>query len=280
MYVSAEEENSPSRFILNMVSTPLYTSESIFLGAASASQWAFPNVKKVILKVYDPSDWLEGKSTPKITKNVNFQWKIETSEDTPVTSPSPDGYENDKTQLIPENDPGSINMAGFKHGPTDPVDTATTDGLLSEDPVSLTEVLESGDPTLDIHSTIVGCYSEDLLFDLIMKNLLNYKNFEVSNNLIIVKYKEQHLLCILDIKLELCYLQEILISHAHSILAHLRPKKTITYLWDNVWWKGLNFDVEAFCQSCSICSISKPSNHTHCMASYTLSKCLHNLGRL
>jgi hypothetical protein len=61
-----------------MVSALLYISESIFLGAVSR-EWkahqAFPNAKKVILKVCEPSDRLEGESIPKVLPN------LETSED-------------------------------------------------------------------------------------------------------------------------------------------------------------------------------------------------------
>ena len=70
-YVTAEEEHTPSALILNMVSAPLYTGESIFLGAASAqreARRAFPNARKVVLKVRDPSEQLEGESAPKLVK--------------------------------------------------------------------------------------------------------------------------------------------------------------------------------------------------------------------
>jgi len=60
-YVTAEEENLPSGLILNMVTAPLYTGESIFLGASKTSAHkAFPNAKKVILKVSEPPESLEG----------------------------------------------------------------------------------------------------------------------------------------------------------------------------------------------------------------------------
>jgi hypothetical protein len=95
-----------------------------------------------------------------------------------------------------------------------------------------------------------------------VRNPQNYKNFKVSNGLVFLKDQERRLSCIPDIMIGSRHLREILISHAHSILAHLGPRKTITYLRDNVGWKGLNSDVEAFCESCSVYKMSKPSNHS------------------
>jgi hypothetical protein len=270
-YVSAEEENIPSKLILNMVSAPLYTGESIFLGAASTNwkaRQAFPNAKRVVLKVTNPSDQLEGESTPETKKTFETQ---ETHADadiidgSPATSaPAPaDGITEHVAS--PQVDIESAHSPVLEHGTLDihtENDSAVADELLSEEPISLTEVLESGDPTLDIHSRIHGRYSDDPFFDLIVKNPRNYKNFEVSNGLVFLKDQERRLLCIPDIMVGPRRLREILISHAHSILAHLGPRKTITYLRDNVWWKGLNSDVDAFCESCSICKMSKSSNHS------------------
>jgi len=140
-------------------------------------------------------------------------------------------------------------------------DNTTTAKLLSEDPVSLTEVLDSGEPTLDIHNSIRGHYSEDSFFAKIVKDPTTFRNFKVSNELVFLKDNERRVLCIPDVMIGARRLREVLISHAHSILAHLGPRKTIMYLRDNVWWKGLNSDVDAFCDSCSVCKTSKPTNH-------------------
>ncbi|KIO11093.1 hypothetical protein M404DRAFT_57062, partial [Pisolithus tinctorius Marx 270] len=51
---------------------------------------------------------------------------------------------------------------------------------------------------------------------------------------------------------------------------HLGPAKTIAYLRDNVWWKNINADVDAYCKSCITCQTSKPNNH----ANYGLLKTL------
>lgn len=76
-----------------------------------------------------------------------------------------------------------------------------------------------------------------------------------------MKDKECRALCIPDIKIGNRRAREIIISQAHSILAHLGSRKAIIYLQDNVWWKGLNTDVDAFRESCITCKTSKPSDH-------------------
>ncbi len=55
-------------------------------------------------------------------------------------------------------------------------------------------------------------------------------------------------------------LREVLISEAHSILAHLSSRKTPLYLWDFVWWKEIARDVASFCEPCITCMRSKPMN--------------------
>jgi len=52
-------------------------------------------------------------------------------------------------------------------------------------------------------------------------------------------------------------IRELIISQAHSILAHLGPQKTLHYLKDNIWWPGLTANVKAFCESCHTCAVSK-----------------------
>lgn len=84
---------------------------------------------------------------------------------------------------------------------------------------------------------------------LVLKDPAAYKNFEVSNSLVFLKTNGKRTLCIPDIMIDSRRIREMIISHAHSILAHLGPSKTTTYLHDNIWWKGMVSDVPAFCDS-------------------------------
>lgn len=70
-----------------------------------------------------------------------------------------------------------------------------------------------------------------------------------------LKQKGKKLLCIPDIWIGQRKARELVISEAHSLLAHLGPSKTVY-----VWWKDLVLETEAFCQSCVTCMQSKPSN--------------------
>ena len=53
---------------------------------------------------------------------------------------------------------------------------------------------------------------------------------------------------------------ELVIRHAHTLLAHLGPSKTLGFLRDHVWWKMMTGDVQKYCDSCMTCKRSKPAN--------------------
>jgi hypothetical protein len=129
--------------------------------------------------------------------------------------------------------------------------------LLSESPPKLTDIITLGDPMLDIHQSIAGKFTSDSFFAQILENPTAFRNFEVSNDYVFLKDNERRILCIPDIKIGACRVCEIIISHTHSILAHLGPSKTVTYLRENVWWKGMTDNVHKFCLSCPTCQTSK-----------------------
>lgn len=143
---------------------------------------------------------------------------------------------------------------------SDPAETAAKDAL-SESPPSLTAVIALGDPSVDIHERIVGRYKEDKFFAGILSQPKAYKNFELSNEQIFLHIDNHRVLCIPDIMIGNRCICKVLISHAHSILAHLGPLKTLTYLRENVWWKDMVNDVKVFCESCPTCQTSKPTNN-------------------
>jgi hypothetical protein len=136
----------------------------------------------------------------------------------------------------------------------------TAKDILSEAPMSLTSVINLGDPSIDIHERIVNQYNEDKFFTRILNQPHAFKNFKLSNGHVFVKNNNQHILCILDIVIGKWCIRKILISHVHSILAHLGPSKRLTYLRENVWWKEIAADVKELCDSCPTCQTSKPSN--------------------
>ena len=164
-YVTAEEEHTPSALILSMVSTPLYMGESIFLGAASAqrkAREAFRNARKVVLKVRDPSEQLVGECVPKISENFENSPKDPEippeaeSELENIDAPTEDVNNISAADLDDELEPVNSLIANHRSCSQLLEDNTTATELLSEDPVSLTEVLNSGEPTLDIHNRIHG----------------------------------------------------------------------------------------------------------------------------
>lgn len=80
------------------------------------------------------------------------------------------------------------------------------------------------------------------------------------NQLIYLKEAKRRLLCIPKVLVRGRSAREIIISEAHSLLAHLGAAKTLDYLWDHVWWKNIVANMKAYCKTCHTCKISKPSN--------------------
>jgi hypothetical protein len=113
---------------------------------------------------------------------------------------------------------------------------------------------------IDILAELRGKYNEDPLFRVILEKPNEFRNFVVSNRLIYLKENDRQVLCIPKVMVQGRSAREIVISEAHSMLAHLGASKTIDYLRDHVWWKDMVTDVKSFCETCNTCKMSKPSN--------------------
>ncbi|KAG2057841.1 hypothetical protein BDR06DRAFT_836375, partial [Suillus hirtellus] len=81
---------------------------------------------------------------------------------------------------------------------------------------------------------IKGRYEEDPFFRTILDAPESYKNFQLLDGHLRLKLEDRELLCILDILVGGC---KMLIDQAHSLLAHLGARKTMSYLREYVWWK-------------------------------------------
>ncbi|KAF9029272.1 hypothetical protein BDZ89DRAFT_895544, partial [Hymenopellis radicata] len=81
-------------------------------------------------------------------------------------------------------------------------------------------------------------YDKDVTFRKVLENPKQFKNFVVEDGLLYLQEQGRLLLCVPEnVVIDGRNLREIVISEAHSILAHLGPSKTIAYLRDHVWWK-------------------------------------------
>jgi hypothetical protein len=53
---------------------------------------------------------------------------------------------------------------------------------------------------------------------------------------------------------------EIIISEAHSLLAHLGTSKTSVYIKDHLWWPNMVQEIKSYCKTCKTCARSKLAN--------------------
>ncbi|KAF9028926.1 hypothetical protein BDZ89DRAFT_895693, partial [Hymenopellis radicata] len=81
-------------------------------------------------------------------------------------------------------------------------------------------------------------YSKDTLLSKVISSPKEFKNFVVRDGLLYLQEQGRDLLCIPEkVVIDGRNLREIIISEAHSLLAHLGPSKTTAYLRNHVWWK-------------------------------------------
>ena len=113
---------------------------------------------------------------------------------------------------------------------------------------------------LDLLAELRGKFELDPAFQPIIAKPKDFRNFEVDGQLVYLRAQGKRVLCIPKIAIQGRSAHEIVISEAHSLLAHLGASKTLDYLRDHCWWKSMVTDVQAFCETCRTCRTSKPSN--------------------
>jgi hypothetical protein len=114
-------------------------------------------------------------------------------------------------------------------------------------------------PHIAFPDVLKGKYMNDSFFNRILLSPKQFKDFSVREGLIFMQRADNELLCIPNIVVDGIGMRTLVISQAHSILAHLSTRKTLTYLRDHVWWNDMVRDVAPFCETCSVCAMSKPS---------------------
>ncbi|OSC97058.1 hypothetical protein PYCCODRAFT_1377995, partial [Trametes coccinea BRFM310] len=117
----------------------------------------------------------------------------------------------------------------------EPTTTASPAVRVTEEP--LLDYITSSSEGVHLQEEIRGRYGEDPFFGNILTNPKQFKNFDVEDGLILLRDRGRALLCIPNIIVNARSVREIVISHAHSLLAHLGPQKTASLLRDHVWWK-------------------------------------------
>jgi hypothetical protein len=124
---------------------------------------------------------------------------------------------------------------------------------------SLVNILES-DADIDLLKELRGHYEDDPIFRTILDRPKDFRNFEVKDKIVYLKLNGKCLLCIPKVTINGRSVHEIIISEAHSLLAHLGANKTLNYLRDHVWWKDMVSHTKAYCETCITCKRSKPNN--------------------
>ncbi|TFK16745.1 hypothetical protein FA15DRAFT_547910, partial [Coprinopsis marcescibilis] len=80
-------------------------------------------------------------------------------------------------------------------------------------------------------------YIKDNLFKPILENPAHYRNFQVTDGLVYLLDHGKTRLCIPKGNIIKQSVKVVIISEAHSLLAHLGAAKTIAYLREHVYWK-------------------------------------------
>jgi hypothetical protein len=124
-----------------------------------------------LLDTDDPS----GDLTPPLLKTTENRHSDDTSEELEGAEPIPPLKHISDDLEIPESDLVALG------------DSDVAAEILSEGLISLIEVVESREPTLNIHSHIRGQFSKYPFFKQITDDPMKVKNFEVSNDLVFLK---------------------------------------------------------------------------------------------
>ncbi|TBU26137.1 hypothetical protein BD311DRAFT_611463, partial [Dichomitus squalens] len=123
-------------------------------------------------------------------------------------------------------------------GPSPPMTEPSTPAEHPErSEAQLLDHIASSRDGIHLEGALRGRYSEDAFFAPVVKNPHQYKNFRISDGLVFLRERGRELLCVPHIIVNGRSAREIVISHAHSLLAHLGPRKTADLLRDHVWWK-------------------------------------------
>ena len=110
------------------------------------------------------------------------------------------------------------------------VNPLITDSITEPIPeASLVNILEN-DAGIDLLKELKGHYQEDPIFQSVLDKPKEFRNFKVKDGLVYLKLNGTNLLCIPKMTINGRSVHEIVISEAHSLLAHLGANKTLNYL--------------------------------------------------
>ena len=201
-----------------------------------------------------PQEWKEGGSTAHTIEDNADKNNI------PVTNMVTDEDNADNVELlvmsvVMDNVLDIVSTKDWSDGPSKPNGLSVADNQQTPMLIDLTST-----DGINFVNKIRHKYSKDSLFKPILKNPAQFRNFEVEDDLIYLKEHGRKLLCIPRIVIQECSTQGIIISEAHSMLAHLRASKMLDDLQDHAWWCDMVSDMKVFCETCQTCQWRKLSN--------------------
>jgi len=192
----------------------------------------FATIMKDHFALRGPRQRKEGGEEPQTTKQLRNPQKAVGLNAESIINETPESHNNDNVSSILATDYGA----------------------------SLLSVISQSEQGLNLEEELRNQYSKDPFFKNIIEKPQQFKNFLVNNGLMYLRTEGKKLLCIPKIIIRDNSARELVISEAHSLLAHLGTLKTLAYLRDHVWWKDMASDTNAYCATCMTCKRSKPSN--------------------
>lgn len=138
--------------------------------------------------------------------------------------------------------------------PPDDDITPDVEGPVFSDVVSMLR------PHIKFPQCLQTLYAHDSFFKKILDSPQSFPTFRLQDGLIILLDHDMESLCVPIGQSDGISVRETIISHAHSLLAHLSGRKTFHYLRNNVWWPGMFNDITDYCKSCHTCATAKPQN--------------------
>ncbi|PFH44961.1 hypothetical protein AMATHDRAFT_121203, partial [Amanita thiersii Skay4041] len=79
-------------------------------------------------------------------------------------------------------------------------------------------------------------YDEDEFFRKVLGGRETYLDFKEKDRLVYKRMGDSDVLCIPNVLIGKRSVREMIIDHAHSLLAHLGHKKTLQLLREETWW--------------------------------------------
>ncbi|KAI0073066.1 hypothetical protein K474DRAFT_1604019, partial [Panus rudis PR-1116 ss-1] len=150
--------------------------------------------------------------------------------------------EEEKDRNVPVKGTDPAQAPPFRNTDTplsepNPVIEAPREGVPSTNTDAFLEHVSATSEGIDLEGALRNRYVEDPFFKTALENSKQYKSFVPRDGLIFIHEQGVELLCIPDVLVNGRSAREIVILHAHSLLAHLGTYKTLGLLRDHVWWK-------------------------------------------